>query len=162
MSDGVADHLGVAEEMLATAKLTADHGDHRTAADRLYFSMLHAATALLLADGIETRSHGRLIAEFGARYARTRKLDPVHHRRLMEAFERRQLADYDASAVFDPDDIEDAIAGAREFLSAIRAQIAARGSLGAGGDFDPEEFNPDATNEAMAITRSPWNRPPTR
>lgn len=124
--DLIATHLRVAEEMLATADLTARHGDGRTAADRVYFSMLHATTALLLSDGVKAGSHGRLIGEFGARYSRTRRLDPVHHRRLMEAFDRRQLADYDAAAVFDPDEIAEAIADAHAFLAAVRGEMSSR------------------------------------
>ena len=55
--------------------------------------------------------------------------------------------------------------GYADFLTVIRGRRSRRRTElleWAGGDFDPEEFNLDATNEAMAITRSPWNRPLTR
>ena len=87
--------------------------------------MLHAAAALLVSDGIQARSHRRLLAAFGERFAKPGRLDPVHHRRLMDAFERRSLADYDPVAEFDLDDITSAIVAAEAFIQAAATFIEA-------------------------------------
>ena len=114
--------------MLDDARHAAGRNRLRTAADRSYFAMLHAASALLVADGIQARSHRRLLAAFGERFAKTGRLDPVHHRRLMDAFERRSLADYDPVAEFDPDDIMSAIVAAEAFIQAAADLIEPKGA----------------------------------
>ena len=91
-------HMSLAREMLEDARNAAGRNRLRTAADRSYYAMLHAASALLVTDGIEARSHRRLLAIFGDRFAKPRRLDPIHHRHLLDAFERRSLADYDPMA----------------------------------------------------------------
>ena len=128
MSAQAAAHLALAREMLEDARQAAGRKRLRTAADRSYFAMLHAASALLLTDGIQARSHRRLMAAFGEHFAKPRRLDPVHHRRLMDAFERRSLADYDPIAEFDEDDITGAIAAAEAFIQAAADFIATDGS----------------------------------
>jgi uncharacterized protein (UPF0332 family) len=118
-----AAHLALAREMLDDARGAAERNRLRTAADRSYYAMLHAASALLVSDGIEARSHRRLLAAFGERFAKSGRLDPVHHRRLMDAFERRSLADYDPVAEFDLDDITSAIIAAETFIQAAATFI---------------------------------------
>jgi Uncharacterized conserved protein related to C-terminal domain of eukaryotic chaperone, SACSIN len=102
--------------MLEDARQAAGRNRLRTAADRSYFAMLHAASALLVSEGIQPRSHRRLPAAFGERFAKPGRIDPIHHRRLMDAFERRSLADYDPVAEFEVDDIAGAIAAAEAFV----------------------------------------------
>lgn len=112
-------HLALAREMIDDARQAGERGRLRTAADRSYFAMLHAASALLVNEGVQARSHRRLLAAFGERFAKPQRLDPVHHRRLMDAFERRSLADYDPVAEFDVEDITGAIAAAEAFIQAV-------------------------------------------
>lgn len=87
--------------------------------------MLHTASALLVTDGIQARSHRRLLATFGERFAKPRRIDPVHHRHLMDAFERRSLADYDPMAEFDAEDIAAAVLAAEAFIQAAANLIEA-------------------------------------
>lgn len=114
--------------MLEDARHAAGRNRLRTAADRSYYAMLHAASALLVTDGIRARSHRRLLAAFGERFAKPRRLDPVHDRRLMDAFERRSLADYDPVADFDLDDITSAIVAAETFILAAADFIETEGA----------------------------------
>ena len=62
-------HLALADEMLSEAAAALVRGAHRTAVDRAYYAMVHAASALLAADGERAGSHGRLIARLGERFA---------------------------------------------------------------------------------------------
>lgn len=128
MNAQAAAHLALAREMLEDAQQAAGRNRLRTAADRAYYAMLHAASALLVTDGIQARSHRRLLAAFGERFAKPRRLDPVHHRRLMDAFERRSLADYDPVAEFDLDDIMSAIVAAEAFIKAAADFIETEGT----------------------------------
>ncbi len=121
-------HLALAKEMLEDARDAAGRNRLRTAADRSYYAMLHAASALLVIDGVRARSHRRLLAAFGERFAKPRRMDPVHHRHLMDAFERRSLADYDPVADFDIDDITSAIVAAEGFIKAATDLLEAEGA----------------------------------
>ena len=89
---------------------------------------LSAASALLVSDGIQARSYRRLLAAFGERFAKPGRLDPVHHRRLMDAFERRSLADYDPVAELDLADITSAIVAAEAFIQAAADFIETEGA----------------------------------
>jgi len=106
MNEQAVAHIALAGEMLE---------DARSAAGR---QRLHAASALLVTDGIQARSHRRLLATFGERFAKPRRIDPIHHRHLLDAFERRSLADYDPAAEFDAEDIASAILAADAFINA--------------------------------------------
>jgi len=62
---------------------------------RSYYAMFYAAKALLLLQGIDVSKHSAIIAAFGREYAKTGKIDPRHHRMLLDGFEWRQKSDYD-------------------------------------------------------------------
>lgn len=128
MTEQSTAHLALAREMLDDARHAAARGSLRTAADRAYYAMLHAASALLVTDGVDARSHRRLLAAFGERFAKPGRIDPVHHRRLLDAFDRRSLADYDPMAEFDLEDITGAIVAADAFIQAAARLIDTEGS----------------------------------
>jgi len=117
-------HLVLAEEMLAEAAAAVSRGAHRTAVDRAYYAMVHAASALLAADGERAASHGRLIARLGEQFARSRRIGREHHRALLAAYELRRAADYDPRAEFDVADVQDLVAAAREFVAAATHLVA--------------------------------------
>jgi uncharacterized protein (UPF0332 family) len=111
-------HLDLADEMLAEATAALDRGAHRTAVDRAYYAMVHAASALLAADGEQAASHGRLIVRLGEQFARPGRIDRRHHRAMIAAYELRHAADYDPRAKLDGADVLDTVDGARAFVTA--------------------------------------------
>lgn len=117
-------HLELAEEMLAEAVAALSRGTNRTAVDRAYYAMVHAASALLAADGERAGSHGRLIARLGERFAKPGRISREHHRAMIASYELRRTADYDPRTELDPADVADAVAAARGFVAAATALIA--------------------------------------
>jgi len=117
-------HLELAEEMLAEAVAALSRGANRTAVDRAYYAMVHAASALLAADGERAGSHHRLIARLGEQFARPGRIAREHHRAMILAYELRHTADYDPRTELDPADVADAVAAARGFVAAATALIA--------------------------------------
>ncbi len=117
-------HLALAGEMLAEAAAAVSRGAHRTAVDRAYYSMVHAAAALLAADGEQAASHGRLIARLGERFARPGRIGREHHRAMVDAYELRRAADYDPRAEFDVADVSDLVIAARRFVAAAARLVA--------------------------------------
>jgi len=118
-------HLALADEMLSEAAAAVLRGAQRTAVDRAYYAMVHAAAALLAADGEQAASHGRLIARLGEKFAKPGRVDRAHHRAMLAAYELRRAADYDPRAEFDIADVEDVVTAAREFVAAATTLVAA-------------------------------------
>ena len=95
------------------------------AAHDAYYAMFHAAEALLLSLGITTSSHGETHGAFGQHFAKTRVLDPKFHRYLIDAFNARITADYDATVTLPKEDAEVLVAQAREFVAATERYLSA-------------------------------------
>lgn len=70
--------------------------------------------------GLTFSSHHAVIAAYGLHFAKTNRLEPHHHRALMDAFEKRQLADYVVDSGFAQDDVDDLLENATAFLIAAR------------------------------------------
>jgi uncharacterized protein (UPF0332 family) len=83
--------------------------------------MLNAVLATLAADGVDVRRHSAVHAAFGARFAKTRRLDPRYHRWLLDAFDLRLLADYDPWWTLDAASIVGAVEQARELIDGIES-----------------------------------------
>jgi uncharacterized protein (UPF0332 family) len=116
-----------AARALASADLLARDGDHETAVARAYYAMFYAASALLHEKGLRFRKHGGVHGAFGEHFVKTGLLDAKYHRWLLEAFNRRIAADYDAEPILMEPDARVAIPQAREFVDAARQYIEEHG-----------------------------------
>ena len=93
------------------------------AASDAYYSMFHAAEALLLSLGLEMSSHSATHAAFGLRFAKTRKLDPKLHGYLVQTFNARLTADYDVTVRLPLEEVQVLLAQAREFVMAAEEYL---------------------------------------
>lgn len=82
-------------ETLKEADYNADGGYYNTAVNRLYYAAYYAASALMLANGIEANTHTGVKTMLSLRFVRTGKLDPAHAKAFMTLFENRQSGDYE-------------------------------------------------------------------
>ena len=80
--------------------------------------MFYVAEALLHEKDLRSRKHSGVISLFGEAFAKTGALDAKFHRWLLDAFDKRILADYGVEAVLSRDDATQMIEQAREFLAA--------------------------------------------
>ncbi len=113
-------HLQNAEEALREAQVLFNNRLYRGALTRSYYAMFHAATAALLARGIQRRSHHALLAAFGQTFIKSGALDERLYRHLREAFERRQQTDYEAIVEVDRNATAQLIERAIDFVDACR------------------------------------------
>jgi len=88
------DHFKGAEEFLKEADYLLRGGFYSGVIGRSYYAMFHAATAALLALGIERSSHGGVIAAFGQYLTKPEKLPTRLHAHFREAFNMRIQCDY--------------------------------------------------------------------
>ncbi|MBI3574457.1 MAG: HEPN domain-containing protein [Gammaproteobacteria bacterium] len=112
--------LDKAYRALGAAKTLLDHGDADFAAGRAYYSMFYVAEALLHEKDLRSRKHSGVIALFGETFAKTGAMDAKFHRWLLDAFDKRILADYGVEAVLTREDGAQMIVQAREFLESAR------------------------------------------
>jgi uncharacterized protein (UPF0332 family) len=94
MKPDVQRHIESAEVFLQEGEHLLSGGFFRGTVGRAYYAMFHAATAVLLHNGVERRSHGGIISAFGQFITKPGLADPKFHRYLVEAFTLRNDCDY--------------------------------------------------------------------
>ncbi len=110
--------------MLADAKSLCDQGRLRSAADRAYYTMFHAAQAALAGRGEKApRTHKGLRSMFGERLVATGLIEREYSRDLTKAFEMRQESTYEAYGVATEAEADDLIGRAERFLTRVEALL---------------------------------------
>ena len=118
-----------ASQRLKHAQLLLDAQGFDTAVAQAYYAAFHYARALLLLEGLETRTHSGLIHLINVHFVRTGQITPQDVRILGNLESQRTVADYDAASVFTTDMAEDAIGSARGFGERVVALLTARGYI---------------------------------
>ena len=123
-ANGAAE-LDRAEESLRAARVLTEAGLLADAESRVYYAAYHAAVALLLAEGLEARSHtgvGRLL---GFHFVKTGRLDAGDARLFARLQKYRIEADYSTAFVVTRDALEEDLTASADFLTRVRSLIAA-------------------------------------
>ena len=118
MTPDVQALLAKAKESESAARLLKAEGYLNFAASRAYYAMFYAAEAILLQRDLAFSSHSAVIAAFGREFAKTGLLPSVHHQRLLNAFNMRNVGDYDARADFTAEQVEELLGWAHDFILA--------------------------------------------
>lgn len=109
------DEVDRADQALRAAQALVDLGLHADAVSRAYYAAYHLLRALLLARGLEPRSHSGAIHLFNTEFVRAGLL-PSSHNRLLGGLQRaRELADYDSAVAFSAEDAKQSLEDARSF-----------------------------------------------
>lgn len=90
-------YLSKCDETLNDARLTRDQGRWNASANRLYYALFHAITALFVSDGIPVHSHNGMKIKFGKEYVLTRLATDEEGKLLSKMETMRERADYDAT-----------------------------------------------------------------
>lgn len=125
MTDATLGLLRKAERAIRAADRLLGGGDADFAAARVYYAMFYVAAALLHDRGLRFKKHSGVHAAFGQHFASTGELDAKFHRWLLDAFDKRLLADYGVEAAIEREDVEQMIEQAREFLEVVRRRLEA-------------------------------------
>jgi uncharacterized protein (UPF0332 family) len=119
----IAANLERAEESLGAARALVDSHFFDSSASRSYYAAFYAATALLLAEGLEFRKHSAVIALVHQRLVRSGTLPVERGKDLNWLFQLRTIGDYGGMVHVSQDDAERAIQAADSFLSAARSLL---------------------------------------
>ena len=105
--------------------LLVEKGYWNAAANRLYYSVFHAVSALLIHDGIRIKSHKGAGVMLNQHYIQTNKISPelgkLYHRlELM-----REESDYNCFYNTSPEELKKELEPARELIKTIAKMVSA-------------------------------------
>lgn len=115
--------LQKARRYIRSAELLLQDADYDSAASRLYYAMFYCAEAVLLTKGLSYSSHKGVISAFGQHFVKAGTFPPYLHAWLREAFDKRQIGDYESFLVLTKADVEDMLEKARQFVDDIEAHL---------------------------------------
>lgn len=113
------DHITTAEECLEEAKNLLSSGFYRGAVSRAYYSMYHAAKALLLTRDIAPRKHAGVLRMLGLEFVNKGYLEENYAEAYKFVFDIRQKADYGVEFNIDRETAEKIVENAETFLKRI-------------------------------------------
>ena len=122
-SDLVSIQIEKGKEKLDAAKVLLREGFIDDAISRAYYGVFHAASAVLLAEGITVDSHSGLKTMFGLRLIKTEKIDKKYGRWLNQLKDERENGDYDIFTSFDREDAENSITEAEKFIQEMKRYL---------------------------------------
>ncbi len=91
--------LKKAQDSIKGARILFDDELYGFAASRAYYAMFYLVSAILLTKDMNFSKHQAVVASFGQHFVKTRIFEPKFHQYLVEAFEQRQIGDYDADGI---------------------------------------------------------------
>ena len=117
--DEIRDHITLAEECLEEAKNLLSNGFYRGAVSRAYYSMYHAAKALLLTKNVTPKKHTGVLRMLGLEFVNKGYLEEIYAEAYKYAFDIRQKADYGVEFKIEKEVTEEDVKNAEIFLQRI-------------------------------------------
>ena len=113
-----------AREAVDEAELLFQAGHLHTYVNRLYYACFYAVSAPLLARGLSTSRHGHLRALRHKEFIRT-GIIPVKYGQFFDLlFNSRQKGDYSDLVTFQPEQVQEWLPQARDFVEYVSALLA--------------------------------------
>ena len=92
--------------------------------NRGYYAIFHAISALILFEHEkEFSSHKAVISFFGKYYAKEGKVPQKYHRIFINAFNIRQMSDYDYDALVSEEQAKEIAGNAKEIVDFVEKQL---------------------------------------
>jgi uncharacterized protein (UPF0332 family) len=108
--------LDLAQDELETADLLWKNDRYRACISRAYYAMYHATQALLSIKSLNTKTHKGVIQLFGQHFIKTGELPIELARALSDAYDLRQLSDYEETVLLTQQQAESILNSARSFI----------------------------------------------
>ena len=116
-------YLGKSKEKLKVATRLFKTGNYEDSVSRAYYSVFHAAQAILLSGGLTANTHQGLINLFGLHFIKTGKLNKKFGRFLAELKDDRERCDYEIYSTIGKEEALQALKEAKEFLQGIQKYL---------------------------------------
>jgi uncharacterized protein (UPF0332 family) len=112
--------LKKAQDSIKGARILFDDELYGFAASRAYYAMFYLVSAILLTKDMSFSKHQAVVASFGQHFVKTRIFEQKFHQYLVEAFEQRQIGDYEPLEEITKETAQKSIDHALEFLKAVK------------------------------------------
>jgi uncharacterized protein len=112
--------LKKAQDSIKGARILFDDELYGFAASRAYYAMFYLVSAILLTKDMSFSKHQAVVASFGQLFVKTRIFAQKFHQYLVEAFEQRQIGDYEPLEEITKETAQKSIDHALEFLNAVK------------------------------------------
>lgn len=112
-----------ASDTLQEAKDNAKLGHWNLVANRLYYTVFYAGSALLISRMLNTASHSGFVRMFHQHFIKTGEIENKYGRLLSELFRNRQSGDYDDIFDFKEEDIAPYFEQVEELLQIINNKL---------------------------------------
>jgi len=112
-------YLDRAREDLLAADSNIQQGFYGVAISRAYYAMFYAANALLASKGLSRSKHSGVHAVFSEQFVKAGLIEPGYARMLLNAFDSRLDADYEAGFTAKREVAEAVLANARKFVTRV-------------------------------------------
>lgn len=111
--------LANAKERISFADEILAIGDYKTVANRSYYAVFSAMRAVLALDGIDSKKHSGIIAEFRKNYLKTEILPKSLSPMIDALVEIRQGSDYDDFYIVSKEEVCEQLENAKVFVSEV-------------------------------------------
>lgn len=121
LGEEVRGMLSKARRYIESAETLRQMRDYDSAISRLYYAMFYGAEAALLVRGLTFSSHRAVLSAFAQHFIKANLLPKNLHQWLREAFDKRQISDYEFHTDLSDDEVLDLKKKAEQFLLKIEA-----------------------------------------
>ena len=115
--------LKLAREFLVDAKLLLDKNSMRSASSRMYYSIFHAARAVLFRYGFQPKTHKGTFVIFGKEVIGKELASKEHAMILSKAYSLREQADYQPLITIEKKELKGLLVQAESFLKDMKKII---------------------------------------
>lgn len=119
----VQGYLAKSKEKLRVAQGLLQRGEYEDAISRAYYSVFHAAQAVLLTEGLTTSTHQGLVNLFGLHMVKTGKFANQFGKYLSNLKDDRENSDYEIYSGVDQETAKVGVKEAEEFLVAVEEYL---------------------------------------
>src|SRR3989304_6113426 len=123
MNEEIKALLKMAADSIKGARLLFDDELYGFAVSRAYYAMFYLVSAVLMTKGLNFSKHQAVVAAFGQHFVKTGIFNHMFHQFLVEAFEQRQIGDYEPMEEITKETAQKNIDRAEEFLVAVRVYL---------------------------------------
>lgn len=112
-----------AESTLKEVLYHCENGYFNTAVNRLYYACYYAATALLIANHIQTKSHDGVRQMLGKEFVLTKKVPVELGRFYSIVFSKRSAGDYEDFITHTKETVMELYPQAKQFIECVKSLI---------------------------------------
>ena len=120
-------YLEKSSRKLTVAEQLLQSGDYEDAVSRAYYSVFHAAQALLLMEGQKAESHKGVLTLFALLFVKTGRFERKYGKILADLKDDRESGDYEVLSYTEEDSAREALLQAKEFVLGAREYLVRAG-----------------------------------